>query len=205
MVSGVAGQVRVVLDLVHGICSATVGATPVKRWTCAASATFSYGPRGTPFWAKTLARPELPNAHDGSSIRCVLRADATVAPSERSRSWSPSPHPRAASPRLRQRNEGRVRRAGESARRTPRASTPCHRFRLVSITLLTVPIWVIYGPGPKPVRYCGAAGRTRAVLDARPRRPDRCSRKRQRRIARLVEEHGRGRVGDLAARSASRP
>ena len=50
--------------------SATVGATPVKRWTCAASAIFSYGSRGTPCWANTLNRvPELPNAHDGSSIR----------------------------------------------------------------------------------------------------------------------------------------
>src|SRR6185436_8483835 len=58
---------------------ATVGATPVKRWTCAASATFSYGSRGTPFWAKTLKRvPELPKAHDGSSIRWA-RNDATTA------------------------------------------------------------------------------------------------------------------------------
>src|SRR6188508_2305044 len=58
---------------------ATVGAIPVKRWTCAASATFSYGSRGTPFWAKTLKRvPELPKAHDGSSIRWA-RNDATTA------------------------------------------------------------------------------------------------------------------------------
>src|SRR6478752_2847164 len=58
---------------------ATVGAIPVKRWTCAASATFSYGSRGTPFWANTLKRvPELPKAHDGSSIRWA-RNDATTA------------------------------------------------------------------------------------------------------------------------------
>src|SRR6476620_2063633 len=59
--------------------SATLGAIPVKRLTCAASATFSYGSRGTPFWAKTLKRvPELPKAHDGSSIRWA-RNDATTA------------------------------------------------------------------------------------------------------------------------------
>jgi len=59
--------------------SATVGATPVKRWTWAASAIFSYGSRGTPFWAKTLKRvPELPNAHDGSSM-CWDLSVATTA------------------------------------------------------------------------------------------------------------------------------
>src|SRR6476659_2827613 len=59
--------------------SATVGATPVKRWTWAASATFSYGSRGTPSWANTLKRvPELPNAHDGSSIRCERRVATTA-------------------------------------------------------------------------------------------------------------------------------
>src|SRR6476469_7064541 len=59
--------------------SATVGATPVNRWTWAASATFSYGSRGTPFWAKTLKRvPELPNAQEGSSMRCD-RSAATTA------------------------------------------------------------------------------------------------------------------------------
>jgi hypothetical protein len=56
------------------MCSATVGATPVNRLTCAASSIFSYAVRGTPFWAKTLKRvPELPNAQDGSSIRWVRR------------------------------------------------------------------------------------------------------------------------------------
>ena len=59
--------------------SATVGATPVNRWTWAASAIFSYGSRGTPAWANTLKRvPELPNAHDGSSIACDASA-ATMA------------------------------------------------------------------------------------------------------------------------------
>src|SRR5205085_9558162 len=51
------------------MCSETLGAAPVKRCTCAASATFSNGSRGTPGWAKTLKRvPELPNAQEGSSI-----------------------------------------------------------------------------------------------------------------------------------------
>src|SRR4029079_19828621 len=50
--------------------SATGGATPVTRWTWAASAIFSYGSRGTPRCANTLKRvPELPKAHEGSSIR----------------------------------------------------------------------------------------------------------------------------------------
>src|SRR5438876_11508439 len=61
------------------MCSATLGATPVNRWTWAASATFSYGVRGTPFWVNTLNLvPELPKAHDGSSIRCA-RSAATTA------------------------------------------------------------------------------------------------------------------------------
>jgi hypothetical protein len=51
----------------------------VKRLTSAASAIFSSGVRGTPRWAKTLNRvPELPNAHDGSSIRWALSAAMTV-------------------------------------------------------------------------------------------------------------------------------
>src|SRR5262245_28331910 len=51
------------------MCSATLGADPVNRCTWAASAIFSYGLRGTPFWAKTLNLvPEFPNAHDGSSM-----------------------------------------------------------------------------------------------------------------------------------------
>src|SRR5262245_15308474 len=50
------------------MCSATLGAAPVNRWTWAASAIFSYGSRGTPCWANTLNLvPELPNAHEGSS------------------------------------------------------------------------------------------------------------------------------------------
>src|SRR6476469_9576058 len=57
---------------------ATVGATPVNWLTWAASAIFSYGSRGTPCCAKTLKRvPELPNAHDGSSIRCARSAATT--------------------------------------------------------------------------------------------------------------------------------
>src|SRR5450755_2140060 len=61
------------------MCTATVGATPVYLWTCAASSIFSCGVRGTPGWANTLNRvPVFPNAQDGSSIRCALRAVFTA-------------------------------------------------------------------------------------------------------------------------------
>src|SRR5262245_3371189 len=60
------------------MCRATLGAEPVKVCTWAASATFSYGSRGTPAWANTLNRvPELPNAHDGSSMLRSPRPSAT--------------------------------------------------------------------------------------------------------------------------------
>src|SRR5829696_4296757 len=62
------------------MCSATLGATPVKACTCAASASFSYGSRGTPACAKTLKRvPEFPYAHDGVSIACARNRDL-IAP-----------------------------------------------------------------------------------------------------------------------------
>src|SRR3954453_19857310 len=61
------------------MCSATVGATPVKRRTCAASSIFSSGVRGTPSCANTLKRvPELPYAHDGVSM-CWVRSAALTA------------------------------------------------------------------------------------------------------------------------------
>src|SRR6476660_10621321 len=51
------------------MCRATVGARPVKRCTVAASVIFSSIVRGVPGVPNTLKRvPELPNAHDGSSI-----------------------------------------------------------------------------------------------------------------------------------------
>ena len=51
------------------MCSATEGASPVNRCTVAASATFSSTVRGVPGVPNTLNRvPELPNAHDGTSI-----------------------------------------------------------------------------------------------------------------------------------------
>jgi hypothetical protein len=60
------------------MCSATVGATPVKRCTVAASATFSYGVRGTPSCANTLNLvPEFPYAQDAVSIRCSRNRAAT--------------------------------------------------------------------------------------------------------------------------------
>jgi hypothetical protein len=62
------------------MCRATLGATPVNRWTVAASATFSYGSRGTPSCGNTLNRvPELPKAHDAVSIRCVRSTADTRA------------------------------------------------------------------------------------------------------------------------------
>ena len=61
------------------MCTATLGATPVYRCTCAASSIFSCGVRGTPGWANTLNRvPVLPNAQDGSSICCARRAVFTA-------------------------------------------------------------------------------------------------------------------------------
>src|SRR5215472_1804671 len=61
------------------MCTATLGATPVYLWTCAASSIFSCTVRGTPGWANTLNRvPVFPNAHDGSSIRCSRSAALTA-------------------------------------------------------------------------------------------------------------------------------
>ena len=61
------------------MCRATLGAAPVKACTWAASAIFSYGSRGTPCWANTLNLvPELPKAHDGSSMLEI--ADARRRP-----------------------------------------------------------------------------------------------------------------------------
>src|SRR5580693_10096509 len=68
------------------MCTATVGATPVTLCTCAASSIFSWTVRGTPGWANTLNRvPVLPNAQDGSSIRCARRAVFTAVRSGISR------------------------------------------------------------------------------------------------------------------------
>ena len=51
------------------MCRATLGASAVTRLTSAASAIFSYGSRGVPGVVNTLKRvPELPNAHEGSSM-----------------------------------------------------------------------------------------------------------------------------------------
>src|SRR2546429_9995435 len=62
------------------MCSATVGATPVNACTWAASAIFSHGVRGTPGCGKTLNLvPELPNAQDGSSMRCARSAALIVS------------------------------------------------------------------------------------------------------------------------------
>src|SRR5450830_1152639 len=55
---------------------ATVGDRPVYLFTWAASAIFSCGVRGVPGVPNTLKRvPELPNAHEGSSMACWARAD----------------------------------------------------------------------------------------------------------------------------------
>src|SRR5690348_1341525 len=61
------------------MCTATLGATPVYRFTCAASSIFSCTVRGTPGCANTLNRvPVLPNAQDGSSICWARRAVFTA-------------------------------------------------------------------------------------------------------------------------------
>src|SRR3954464_9130857 len=61
------------------MCTATLGATPVKSCTCAAPSIFSCGVRGTPCWAKTLNRvPEFPYAHEGVSICWRRRASFTA-------------------------------------------------------------------------------------------------------------------------------
>src|ERR1700733_4228822 len=68
------------------MCTATLGAAPVYLCTCAASAIFSCGVRGTPGCANTLNRvPVLPNAHDGVSIRCARNAVFTAVRSGISR------------------------------------------------------------------------------------------------------------------------
>src|SRR5712671_770451 len=71
------------------MCTAILGATPVKRCTCAASSAFSHGVRGTPSWPNTLNRvPEFPKAQEGSSISCPFSAALTAV---RSRIWCSSP------------------------------------------------------------------------------------------------------------------
>src|ERR1700760_1637757 len=61
------------------MCTAITGATPVYLCTWAASSAFSNGFLGTPGWPNTLNRvPLLPNAQDGSSIWCFLRASLTA-------------------------------------------------------------------------------------------------------------------------------
>src|SRR4249919_1315863 len=71
------------------MCTAILGATPVKRCTCAASSAFSHGVRGTPGWPNTLNRvPEFPKAQEGSSISCPFSAALTAV---RSRIWCSSP------------------------------------------------------------------------------------------------------------------
>ncbi len=57
------------------MCSDTRGASPVSACTCAASAIFSNGLRGTPGVENTLNRvPELPYAQLGTSMREVIQA-----------------------------------------------------------------------------------------------------------------------------------
>ena len=79
----------------QGMCSATLGASPVEACTCAASASFSNGSRGTPCCANTLNRvPELPYAHDGTSIACVVE----LSPSTSLLKFHSSPLPRPPGP-----------------------------------------------------------------------------------------------------------
>src|SRR3954470_16023795 len=100
--------------------SATDGARPVCRCTWAASATFSNGSRGTPACGKTLNRvPELPNAHDGSSMRCARSVARAVAAGVAIVSIRPSLLP-------------------QDTQHDTAVEGGCHDFRLVSICLLTL-------------------------------------------------------------------
>src|ERR1700758_2918874 len=58
--------------------TAMLGATPVNRWTWAASSAFSHGVRGTPGWPNTLNRVPLsaPTVNETAvgALRAVERA-----------------------------------------------------------------------------------------------------------------------------------
>src|SRR4051812_21582678 len=157
------------------MCKATVGATPVKRCTSAASATFSYGSRGTPCWANTLNLvPEFPNARTGA------RSAGTEVPRRRPGRLSRlppsplglslvgclvgpivSPHEVGIRPGRRSQEGGRRR----SWRPNPVARVgcreACHTFRLVSIAFLTIAL-----------RYCllclGKQSKPSGVPDRHP-------------------------------------
>src|SRR3954470_5416107 len=204
------------------MCRATVGATPVKRWTSAASATFSYGSRGTPCWAKTLNRvPELPNAQDGSSIRWDRSAattawsvvtSASVAPRAvlgrmprrpdrtAARGWDPT---RAAEPGRRTPEElaSELRRPGRLQGSLPHISIGfnCLLDNCVRV-LPTVPRKAIETErcprSPPGVPH----SRRGVTATASASASDVFARERQERIIRLVDEQGRARVTDLAAR-----
>src|SRR6186997_1598657 len=152
------------------MCSATVGATPVYRWTCAASATFSNGSRGTPCWANTLNRvPELPNAHEGSSIRWVRSTACASVTGLMIVSMGGPPAPWRAA---------------------------CHGFRMVSITLLTFRLAFPYRANPQRSRTRPRPAR--APVTIQPTHGDVFAEERQQHIARIVEEHGRARVAELS-------
>src|SRR4029453_11105041 len=109
------------------MCRATVGAPPVWALTCAASATFSYGSRGTPACGNTLNRvPEFPKAHEGSSMRCARSPVVTAVVECTIASFEDSPC-------------------------LVRAA--CHEFRLVSIALLTFRLLFTYRPNPQPAGH----------------------------------------------------
>src|SRR3954465_12629532 len=204
------------------MCSATVGATPVNRCTSAASATFSYGSRGTARCANTLNRvPELPNAQDGSSIRW----DRSAATTAWSVVTSASVAPRAVLGRMPRRPDRIATRgwdptrAAKPGRRTPEelASEPRRPGRLqgslphISIgfnclldncvrVLPTVPRKAIETErcprSPPGVPH----SRRGVTATASASASDVFARERQERIIRLVDEQGRARVTDLAAR-----
>jgi len=114
--------------------SATDGATPVYRWTSAASAIFSKGVRGTPRWAKTLKRvPELPKAQEGSSMLWARNvADVSLCTVMIASIPFGGPFPPLA-----RGYAAMTRCGGTSAPVAASSRRACHRFRLLSISFLT--------------------------------------------------------------------
>ena len=172
--------------------SATVGATPVKRWTCAASATFSYGSRGTPALGEHLEpRPGVPEGPRGQ-LDPLLSQDRRRVGRHRNcrRQWSPPGRSRvrrvALSGSVRpdwRRTSGRTLRPVQrtlSKTMVVRADTECgdqhdqacHGFRYdfnwVVDTFVSVRLACVLTTLRDPNERCRARGRNRRL---RPRAP----------------------------------
>src|SRR5262245_37296931 len=138
------------------MCTATLGATPVYRCTCAASSIFSCGVRGVPGLANTLKRvPVFPNAQDGSSIRCASRAFFTALRSGISR-------------HLRQQLS-----SGSGPVLSARGGTGqgARRPRSVQVEDLVDPPEPLVRPGPAEILEVGGHLRLPALVDGGARHP----------------------------------